>query len=457
MNTKTRSNPWACKNLVNKMTNIKSFEDYSFQYESQKLELLNRAFAERKRVVEILIEHSEEGLRNFDSIRSDKFEDLTHHRDEVLKEFGKLKVEFAHKAREFAVKMLQNGVRFEEVKTALEYAKNDEFNVYNPLKFVLENAYTCKLKYLGNVVKFTHGYSWTGFPIILEKMKTCEQIDEPIIIEIAQLYKDDKIESYTDKAYEKLAKRIQLNETDGVVETLKNLKADEVDLAKIVRFSYDGDTKNFIFVTNFIEMLGNQKLEEVLYNEMIKNEHEDTKEHVMFGVFIRKLVGKAHKASDNTHLHYLEEVKNRLPEGIRNLCFSKAIYFMADDKSTFGKPSGYKAKTFSGGKLFQFEKNDQAGNFLYAGTDNYRTIPVHGVLKNHDAFYWKIKPIEKGKYFQVVNAANNFSLNTAIYRDCIEFHRKWYGTLTNECKTWSSYYLLRNSQVPPQKLMIIEA
>lgn len=289
----------------------------------------------------------------------------------------------------------------------------------------------------------------------------------------AQFSRNNDTESETENGHKKIAKKIQSNDTETMVIIKDTVNIgeeffDNIDFAKIVRLSYKGDTKNFLSVIRFIEKFGTsrQKLEEVLYEEMIRSGHEDTQEHVMFGVFIKKLLTEARKSSDQERIQNLESVKDRLPPGIRHLCFSNAIFFNNGDKDidllyvgleneALGYPSGYKAIAIDGGRFFQFEKagGENKGEFLYAGNEVGYSTPSYGPLEQNDAFYWRIKPTEKGKYFQVINEARNYSMDTVLRWECSDSHEavercSWYRI---------SYHLLKSAQETPQNVIIEEA
>lgn len=237
---------------------------------------------------------------------------------------------------------------------------------------------------------------------------------------------------------EELLVRVVHSSVDEAVSFIKKLDQKLLDFPQLVRSTFNESLKNFEVVKDFIDKLDLTGLEGVLYDELVKSGFIDTVEHVMCGNWLKEKLIKINRMLEESPFiqaqkQHLIELKERLPEGIKNLLFSSFIIFTRGD-SEQGSVM-FHAIPSNEGRYFRIQDARDQKAIHYSEIDNNGVSKVGKGYSNF--YYWQIIPINNARHFVIKNFANGFALSSDEYEHCVQWTRRWYWS--DKCEKFEYY------------------
>jgi hypothetical protein len=161
---------------------------------------------------------------------------------------------------------------------------------------------------------------------------------------------------------------------------------------------------------------------------MMQNGAIDTVEHVMFGYWLRNKIN----AIEQQHLQRavienqkrpLEELKQRLPEGIQIFFFEPSVIFAQKDYSYLIRAFGHDSVKFKvvpelDGKYFRFEDTKDQQALFFAQVDKEKKHVVMLGDGSTIKYKWQIVPTDNATFFYILNKSNKFAISSEEYEKC---------------------------------------
>lgn len=424
-----------CESLIDAMMSVEFLMSQKREFDEKKLDLLNKYYNERRKIMQKIIDDNNDQTHDFENLKADS-QDLTNELNDLILKNKNLQVKIAEKANKFIVKMIREGRNFNAVKEILSEANADAYSN------ALVDAYNCKENNILNVIRFVEFYDRSGFETVRDKMKACSHMHNPMILKIAHELNDGSLNNSIDAVYNDFANKIQKNKSAEVVDFIKSVSSNIVDLPKLVCLGFNKNMAHMEAVMMFIDGLNvpNKKLEMILYDEMMENGGVDTVEHVMFGFWIMNKITHIENQPNQKNVidlqkQPLEELKQRLPEGIRFLFFEPYVIFASQNFAYLMRAFGldsvkFKAIPSNNGRYFLF-RDSKDGREIFITSKNNRNIAMVG-KGGHQGYYWQIIPTENAKLFYIKSFIGDSYLSSDELQVCAEEETKWYQ-LTPRC------------------------
>ena len=232
-------------------------------------------------------------------------------------------------------------------------------------------------------------------------------------------------ENLSENVYQYLAGKIEGKEFEDVVDYFKTYKSqDIVDSSKLVEIAFKSDQNNTEALMEFIDKIEdpNRALEAVLYEEMVKNGKIKAEDQIAFGFWLKEKL----EMSTGSRKSKLEALKEKLPEGIRNLaCENSFVLKSRDRKFLFGQISFEKSvklkaiPTENPSTVRLVNIDDNRALFIFDSAE--RSTITFGKSESA-AFYWQIIPNPTATTFTFKNLKTGDFLSSEIKRGCR--HRK---------------------------------
>lgn len=438
-----------CEILIKRMTNVDSLINQHKLYNEKQLELYNQTYAERKRIVQNILDDDALGSRDFEGLKGN-FSELNQRFSDINQENEIIRNKIAKKSFELVIKLIREGKDFSLVKSALEDASIIEENTFTK---AVTNAYNCDDKNIQNVIRFMDFNGRLGYANFKDKMDTCGHMENPMLLKIAHTLKDDTLKPSVNAIYKNFAEEIRNKNSENFLDFFQKVYSDIIDWEKLIQLTYNRDVNNTETLTQFIEKLEirDKKLETILYDQMMNSGHVDTVEHVMFAFWLKKRIHfielqNIHASIIDAQKRSLEEVKQRLPEGIRFLIFEPSIIFATENfeylMRAFSLDSvRFKAIPANEGRYFRFNDTFDDRSLFLTPLGGYNVVMIG---KGHlTTYYWQIVPIDNGQLFIIRNKSNGYVLSSQEYKVCALWEDNW--VFKNKCKSWEYY----NMAYPP--------
>lgn len=449
----------SCESLIKTFMNVDSFITHTENLNEKKKKLLTTTYEERKRIIQKLIDDSTNERRDYESLK-DNFEDFQQQLNDTLTENKNIRKAIAEQSFKFIVKMIREGRNFPEIKLAIENSKQADPNVFST---ALTSAYDCDVQYLENAMKFSDYYRRSGFETIYNKMDECKQLEHPLILKINKVLNIESLKEKVELVYNTFSQQIRDNKTIEVLKLIKKFQADIIDIPKLIITTYNGDVKNMLVLTQFIDQLdlSDQNLEAVLYEQLIKNGGVDTVEHVMFGFWMKKkLTDVEYKdwsiSVIESRRRSLNTVKDQLPEGIRILFFEPFIIFSREDYKYLIRAFGHESVKFKAipsdeGRYFRIEDTRDHKALYYTRLSNKDDAVMvgHGISKS---YYWQIVPTENAKFFFIKNFFSGLALSSEEFTQCAKYNSGWFSKSCEKYEYYNKAFI--GTSKPSQKWMI---
>lgn len=293
----------------------------------------------------------------------------------IVKQVSELNATVKEKQKESAIELLQKG--FFEGYSLLKKLNDHE------AKEVLEKAYGCRESNLFNVVDAI-SHDKNMLKKIVDKVKKCPNGAKSTVLIYINSKINNELEDMVEQIYEKLA-TLKDNELKNQIDKLRVLDdLKSLDLAKLIELMYKCDLKNFDKVLEFIDesKIHNKKIETVFYDEFIKCDHIDTRQHVDFGFWLQK---KVNEANDNIELTKkraeLQNVRERLPAGIELLVFAEYVIFAQESYEQILRAHNHVAVKFKVYQTIDKENNEEVYGIRDVLNENLNNIFLNKVKK----------------------------------------------------------------------------
>lgn len=449
----------SCKSLIKTFMNVDSFITHTENLNEKKKKLLIAVYEERKRIIQKLVDDNTNERRDYEGLK-DNFEDFQKQLNDTFTDNNNIRKEIAEKSFLFIVKMIREGRNFHEIKLAVDYSKQTDPNVFSK---ALTSAYDCDARYLENAMIFSDYYGRSGFESIYNKMVECNQLEDPLILKINKVLNVESLEDKVELVYNTFSQQIRDNKTIEVLKFIKKFQADIIDLPKLIKTTYNRDVKNMLVLTQLIDQLDlpDQKLEAVLYEQLIKNGGVDTVEHVMFGFWMmKKLKDVEYKdwspSVIESRRRNLNVVKDQLPDGIKILFFEPYIIFSREDFKYLIRGFGHESVKFQAipsneGRYFRIEDTRDHKALYYTKLSNNQDVVMvgHGISQS---YYWQIVPTENAKFFFIKNFLNDLALSSEELKQCAKWNAGWFSKDCVKYEYYNKAFL--GTSKPSQKWMI---
>lgn len=237
---------------------------------------------------------------------------------------------------------------------------------------------------------------------------------------------------------EQLLVRSVRDSMDEAVLLIKTLDTKFFDLQHLIRSTFNKSLENFEVVKEFIDKLDLTGLEAIFYDELLKSGFIDSTEHIMFGNWIKEKLLKIERMLEESDFiqaqkRYLIELKERFPDGIKNLLFKPVVTF-ASGNSGHGSVK-FHAIPSNDGRYFRIQDANDQKAIYYSESDNNGVVKVGKGYSNF--YYWQIVPIENANFFVIKNFANGFALSSDEYEHCVKWISRWYWS--NKCEKFEYF------------------
>lgn len=421
-----------CGSLIDAMMSVEFLMSQRREIDEKQLDLLNKYYDERQKIMQKIIDDNSDQTRDFENLKAD-LKDLTSQLNYLILKNKNIQVKIEEKSYEFIVKMIREGRNFNAVKETFSESFSDKVDA---LRNALGDAYDCNESNIYNVIRFVDFYGRSGFETVRDKMKTCSHTNNPMILKIAHELNDGSLNNSIDAVYDDFANKIRKGKSVEVIDFFKSVSYNIVDLPKLVRLSFKKNIAHMEAVMTFIDGWNtpNKKLEKILYDEMMENGGVDTVEHVMFGFWIMNKINHIEsqpnlQAEIDLQKQPLEELKQRLPEGIRFLFFEPYVIFASQNFAYLMRAFGldsvkFKAIPSNNGRYFVF-RDTKDGREIFITSKDDRNVAMVG-KGSHQGHYWQIIPTEKAQLFYIKSYIGESYLSTDELEVCAEEKTKWY-------------------------------
>lgn len=432
-----------CEYSIVAIVNAESLEAQRREFDEKKLGMLNKYYDERKHLMQQLIDDNNEQLHDTENINADLSEFENELNDLNSKNDLKRKL-MATKSFEFIVKMIREGRVPRDAREVLSDSGSSQSKYHE----AIVKAYDCTESNINNVVRFIDLFGKSGLSVMRDQIKNCQQLHHPMIIKLALELDDATLGNSVDAVYRAFGGQIRGNNLTVVSHYIKTLGDKVIDLPRLVRLTYDRKTSNMEAAMAFIDSLNDpkKKLEKVLYDEMMRTGAIDTVEHVMFGFWImKKIVSVDQLPIDLTEIHLLkqpfEELKQRLPEGIRFLFFEPYVILASKDFSYLVRAFGMNSVKFqaipsNNAKYFVFKDTRDDRKIFLTAMDGDQIATVG--KGDHQGNYWQIIPTNNAEFFYI-KSFSGYYLSADERKVCAEEKTTYFGLGANKCVRYDVY------------------
>lgn len=450
---KGEENTENCFGIIRIMLNIESLIETEKTIFDDKLDLTRETYNSSMEMLKFTVQDIAEQKNNPNGVPRDSIKYQTR-LNSLTEEQQNLQHELSKKSFDFVVEMIRAGKNFYEAKLALADTNTTMMEKDAEYTKVLTQAYECDQTRLNNVVKFAEYYDKQSVEKVFLEMQNCNQASDPIIIKIKKLLPNLNTEQFVKEAYTYLAGEILSEEgRKSAINFMNQFGQNPVDVSKLVEMAFAKNKDNLFSLLTFILELDQPKLklENNLYREFLDSGHIDTVEHVRFGYWLQQTIHsinyKPQTINGELQKKNLNEIKENLPTGIKNLFFEPVFVISSPNYTHLIRGFGHESVQFNlitldNGEYFRItEKRDGQALFvqqLDVHNHNlmYETKDVVFIGKAVclKSYYWQIIPTKNAKFFYIKNKSNGRYISKITEEICFKRNSN------KKCKSKPEYY-----------------
>lgn len=197
-----------------------------------------------------------------------------------------------------------------------------------------------------------------------------------------------------------------------------------------------------------------------MYDEMMKND-VDTVEHVIFGFWlmnkIRYIERNTPFAMVDIEKRHFEEVKQKLPEGIKNIFFEPFVMFGSKTKELLRGFRREDSVRFSlipsnKGRYFQIQETKENLALFIKFRNNVAIVEAEKASKKKNSkkerdtsYYWQIIPTQNAKYFIIKSYSEELAISSKGSKRCVEYVNvsryciEFFAACEKKCSEYEKY------------------
>lgn len=410
-----------------------------------KIVSLKSTYAERSRTIQKLIDdytlvNHQRGRQNLSDVL-DVLQQMMLNQTTLTAENDILKPEAINKGIQTVKMMIRSGTKLRKAKDIFLRIRKESPDMF---KKVLDQAYDCDANYLIHTIRFAEINSkFPGFMIIKDKMADCKHLNSPFILYIADVTKDTQLDQNVINVYQGWTNQLQQGRFEQITKFMKQIDAKVFNFPKIFHLVLKQNRNNMKHLLDFISGLHayDQGIITDLYNQIKELNLVDSNEHIQIAQWVRdKLnwIGQQPSQSAITGelQPHLEEIKEKLPVGIKVFVFEPSVILSMKDFAYLMRGDSHSSVKFkptpdTTRKFYRFEDLRFGKAFYaegYTDVNNYWAIRVRMGTGYDDKYYWSVIPTDNAQFFYLKNKANGNLLSAkednvclSWFRNCVQF------------------------------------
>lgn len=418
--------------LRNQLSNLESI--IAHRTGENKIESLRSTFAERTKCLQKLMDDhrlqtEQQSRKNLTDV-SDELQRIVLQYRNLKAETEKLRQEMVINGVKTIKMMIRSGTKIRKARN-LFIKLRKEFN--DSYRQILNRTYACDIESLQNTIVFTQIYSKrTGYEIIANDMKKCGHLESPYLLVIMQVVEDPSLNDYVEKIYEGFVGNLRHGNIEKISKFMRISSDKLIDFPKLFRLALK-DLKLWE-ILRFIDGLHayDQYIIVDLYDQMMQQGFQNSEEHINIAQWIRDRLNWIKRQSSYSAITgdlepYLEQLKDKLPDGIRTFVFEPSVILAMKDHEYLLRSDSHDSVKFmvqpdESGKFYRFEdlrfkKAFYAENFQDA--EKNTKMRVRMGTGTSDAFYWQVIPTDNGEFFYLKNKQNGHYLSSREDNVCM--------------------------------------